>query len=124
MPVFAAFFVFFAMANAGLPGTSGFVGEFLVILGSFRVNGWFALVAGSTLILGAAYTLWMIKRVVFGPVANDKVKALQDINGRETLVLTALAAGVLVIGVFPLPLLEVVHVSVDNLLQHAVQSKL
>ena len=124
MPVFAAFFVFFAMANAGLPGTSGFVGEFLVILGSFRINGWFALVAGSTLILGAAYTLWMIKRVVFGPVANDKVKALQDINGRETLVLTALAAGVLAIGVFPLPLLEVVHVSVDNLLQHAAQSKL
>ncbi len=124
MPVFAAFFVFLAMANAGLPGTSGFVGEFLVILGSFRTNGWFAVVAGSTLVLGAAYTLWMIKRVVFGPVANDKVKALLDIKGREKVVLSVLAACVLALGVFPLPLLEVVHASVENLLHHAAQTKL
>jgi len=124
MPVFAAFFVFFAMANAGLPGTSGFVGEFLVILGSFRTNGWFAVVAGTTLVLGAAYTLWMVKRVVFGPVANDNVKALLDIKGREKVVLATLAACVLALGVFPLPLLEVVHASVENLLQHAAQTKL
>ncbi len=97
MPVFSVFFVFFAMANAGLPGTSGFVGEFLVILGSFRVNGWYAVVAGLTLVLGAAYTLWMIKRVVYGEVTNEKVKALVDVNGREKVVLGVLVVCVLAI---------------------------
>ena len=124
MPVFAFFLVFFAMANVGLPGTSGLVGEFLVILGSFRVNGWYAAVAGLTLVLGAAYTLWMIKRVVYGEMTSDKVKALVDVNGREKAVLGVLAVCVLGLGVYPMPLLEVMHSSVENLLQHAAISKL
>lgn len=124
MPVFAFFLVFFAMANVGLPGTSGFVGEFLVILGSFRVNGWYAAVAGLTLVLGAAYTLWMIKKVVYGEMTSDKVKALVDVNGREKAVLGVLAVCVLGLGVYPMPLLEVMHSTVENLLQHAAISKL
>ena len=124
MPVFSVFLVFFAMSNAGLPGTSGFVGEFLVILGSFRVNGWYAAVAGLTLVLGAAYTLWMIKRVVYGEITNEKVKTLVDVNGREKLVLGVLAVCVLGLGIYPLPLLEVMHSTVENLLQHAAVSKL
>jgi NADH-quinone oxidoreductase subunit M len=118
MPWFAAFMVFFAMSNAGLPGTSGFVGEFMVILASFRADFWFAVLAATTLIIGAAYTLWMVKRVVFGDIANDKVAALQDINGREALVLTSLAIAVLVLGLWPAPLVEVMDVSIQNLLQH------
>ena len=124
MPVFSIFLVFFAMSNAGLPGTSGFVGEFLVILGSFRVNGWYAAVAGLTLVLGAAYTLWMIKRVVYGEITNEKVKALVDVNGREKVVLGVLAVCVLGLGVYPMPLLEVMHSTVENLLEHAAVSKL
>ena len=124
MPVFSVFLVFFAMSNAGLPGTSGFVGEFLVILGSFRVNGWYAAVAGLTLVLGAAYTLWMIKRVVYGEVTNEKVKALVDVNGREKVVLGVLVVCVLGLGIYPMPLLEVMHSTVENLLQHAANSKL
>ena len=124
MPVFAFFLVFFAMANVGLPGTSGFVGEFLVILGSFRVNGWYAAVAGLTLVLGAAYTLWMIKRVVYGEMTSDKVKALVDVNRREKAGLGVLAVCVLGLGVYPMPLLEVMHSTVENLLQHAAISKL
>ena len=124
MPVFSVFLVFFAMSNAGLPGTSGFVGEFLVILGSFRVNGWYAAVAGLTLVLGAAYTLWMIKRVVYGEITNEKVKALVDVNGREKVVLGVLAVCVLGLGVYPMPLLEVMHSTVENLLEHAAVSKL
>jgi len=124
MPVFSVFLVFFAMSNAGIPGTSGFVGEFLVILGSFRVNGWYAAVAGLTLVLGAAYTLWMIKRVVYGEITNEKVKALVDVNGREKLVLGVLAVCVLGLGIYPMPLLEVMHSTVENLLQHAAISKL
>ena len=124
MPVFSVFLVFFAMSNAGLPGTSGFVGEFLVILGSFRVNGWYAAVAGLTLVLGAAYTLWMIKRVVYGEITNEKVKTLVDVNGREKFVLGVLAVCVLGLGIYPLPLLEVMHSTVENLLQHAAASKL
>ena len=124
MPVFSMFLVFFAMSNAGLPGTSGFVGEFLVILGSFRVNGWYAAVAGLTLVLGAAYTLWMIKRVVYGEITNEKVKALVDVNGREKIVLGVLAVCVLGLGVYPMPLLEVMHSTVENLLEHAAVSKL
>ena len=124
MPVFSVFLVFFAMSNAGLPGTSGFVGEFLVILGSFRVNGWYAAVAGLTLVLGAAYTLWMIKRVVYGEITNEKVKTLVDVNGREKFVLGVLAVCVLGLGIYPMPLLEVMHSTVENLLQHAAISKL
>jgi NADH-quinone oxidoreductase subunit M len=124
MPVFASFFVLFALANAGLPGTSGFVGEFLVILASFRANFWYALLAGTTLVLGAAYTLWMIKRVVFGAVANDGVAALQDLSGREFLVLALMAGGVLLIGLWPAPLVDVMSASVDKLVFQVTQSKL
>ncbi|MFP4606010.1 MAG: NADH-quinone oxidoreductase subunit M [Thiohalospira sp.] len=124
MPVFASFAVFFAMANAGLPGTSGFVGEFLVILASFKANPWFAFAAATTLILGAAYTLWMIKRVIFGRVTNDGVAELSDINAREFLLMAMLAIFVLLLGVWPAPLLEVMHASVHNLLDHVAQSKL
>ncbi|MEN8108105.1 MAG: NADH-quinone oxidoreductase subunit M [Pseudomonadota bacterium] len=124
MPVFAGFMVLFAMANSGLPGTSGFVGEFMVILASFKANPWFAFIAGSTLILGAAYSLWLVKRVIFGDVANDKVMQLQDINTREFVVLASLAAVVLLFGIWPEPLVEVMHASVDNLLLHVSASKL
>ena len=124
MPKFALFMVLFALANAGLPGTSGFVGEFLVILGSFQANGWYALAAGTTLVLGAAYTLWMVKRVVFGAAEKKEVVGLRDIALRETFFLSLLAICVLVIGVWPSPLLEVMHVSVENLLQHTAISKL
>ncbi len=124
MPVFAAFMLFFAMANAGLPGTSGFVGEFMVILASFRANFWFAFLAATTLIIGAAYTLWMVKRVIFGEVANDGVAALKDISGREFLVLGSLALAVLILGLWPAPLIEVMDVSINNLLQHVAESKI
>lgn len=124
MPVFAAFMVLFAMANSGLPGTSGFVGEFLVIMGSFQANAWFAIIAALTLIFGAAYTLWMIKRVVYGAVVSEEVAALKDVNQREIIVLGALAAMVLVVGIWPNPILEVMHVTIDNLLQQTQISKL
>ena len=124
MPHFAAFMVLFAMANVGLPGTSGFVGEFLVILASLQASFWYALLAATTLITSAGYTLWMIKRVVFGPVANDGVAGLHDINGREFLVLGLLAASVLALGLWPAPLVEVMSASVDHLVSHILQSKL
>ncbi len=124
MPVFAAFMVFFAMANAGLPGTSGFVGEFMVILASFKASFWIAFLAATTLVLGAAYTLWMIKRVVFGAVANDNVAALSDINKREFLFLALLAFAVLLLGLWPDPLVEVMHPTIDNLLNHIADPKL
>jgi NADH-quinone oxidoreductase subunit M len=124
MPVFAALFMLFAMANAGLPGTSGFVGEFLVIMGAMQVNFWFAFAAAITLIFGAAYTLWMYKRVMFGAVANPHVGELRDINAREFLVLGSLAALVLVMGIWPQPFAEVLHVSVNELLAHVSYSKL
>jgi NADH-quinone oxidoreductase subunit M len=124
MPRFAALFMFFAMANAGLPATSGFVGEFMVILGAIQVNFWYAFLAALTLIFGAAYTLWMYKRVVFGPVANDHVAALTDIDAREFLILATLAVCVLAMGVYPFPVTEVMHVSVSNLLEHVAHSKL
>jgi len=124
MPMFAAFFMLFSMANVGLPATSGFVGEFMVILGAVKVNFWWAFLAASTLIIGASYTLWMYKRVVFGAVANPQVAAMQDINGREFIVLALLAISVLGIGLYPLPLTEVMHTSVDNLLAHVSHSKL
>ncbi|MET0116901.1 MAG: NADH-quinone oxidoreductase subunit M [Sedimenticola sp.] len=124
MPLFGAFMVFFAMSNAGLPGTSGFVGEFMVIIASFHADFWFAVLAATTLIIGAAYTLWMVKRVVFGKVANSNVAALEDINNREFLVLGSLALAVLVLGVWPAPLVEVMDVSIENLLKHIAVSKL
>jgi len=124
MPTFAAFMVFFAMANAGLPGTSGFVGEFMVILASFKANFWFAFCAATTLIFGAAYTLWMVKRVVFGAINNEGVKSLTDINNREFLVLGVLALAVLIMGVWPAPLLDVMSTTVNNLLPIITHSKL
>jgi len=123
MPMFAAFFVLFAMANSGLPATSGFVGEFMVIMGAIKVNFWYAFLAASTLIFGAAYTLWMVKRVVFGAVGNDHVEHMQDISAREFLVLATLAVAVLAMGVYPKPFTEVMHVSVNNLLAHVAVSK-
>jgi NADH-quinone oxidoreductase subunit M len=123
MPKFAALMVFFALANAGLPGTSGFVGEFLVILASFKANFWYAFLAATTLVLGAAYTLWMVKRVVFGAVENDGVAALNDINGREFLVLGILALFVLGLGLWPAPLVDVMNASVENLVDHVMRSK-
>jgi NADH-quinone oxidoreductase subunit M len=124
MPKFAALFVFFAMANSGLPATSGFVGEFMVILGAIKTNFWLGFAAATTLILGAAYTLWMIKRVVYGPAGNPHVAELQDVDGREFLVLGLLALCVLLMGVYPFPFTEVMHASVDNLLKHVALSKL
>ncbi len=124
MPVFAGFSVFFAMANAGLPGTSGFVGEFMVILASFQANFWYAFLAATTLILGAAYSLWMVKRVVFGDVSNDNVAELKDVNLREFWMLAVLAIIVLAIGLWPAPLIDVLHASVEHLLTQVLQSKL
>jgi NADH-quinone oxidoreductase subunit M len=124
MPWFAAFAVLFFMANAGLPGTSGFVGEFMVILASFRANFWFAFLAGTTLVLGAAYSLWLVKRVIFGAVANGNVATLRDLDRREGLVLGTLAVVVLGLGVWPQPLVELMSASVDQLLAHIAQSKL
>jgi NADH-quinone oxidoreductase subunit M len=124
MPKFAAFMVLFAMANSGLPGTSGFVGEFLVILASFKANVWYAFLAATTLVLGAAYTLWLVKRVIFGEIANAKVAALQDLNGREFLVLGVLAGAVLLVGLWPAPLLDVMRASTEHLAQQLLVSKI
>jgi len=124
MPVFAALFMLFAMANSGLPGTSGFVGEFLVIVGAAKTNVWYAAAAATTLVFGAAYTLWMYKRVIFGAVANHHVASLSDLNGREFLVLGLLALAVLAMGVWPNPFAEVLHTSVNDLLNHVAHSKL
>jgi NADH-quinone oxidoreductase subunit M len=124
MPKFAAFMMLFAMANCGLPATSGFVGEFYVILGAVKFNFWIGAIAATTLILGAAYSLWMYKRVIFGEIANEDVRALTDINAREFIALALLAAFVLWMGVYPKPFTDVMHVSVADLLQHVQQSKL
>ena len=124
MPRFAALALFFAMANCGLPGTAGFVGEWMVILGTVKVSFWLAFAAASTLVFGAAYTLWMVKRVYFGDIANDHVRALKDINSREFLVLASLAAAVLWMGVYPRPFTDTMHVSVTALLKHVSLSKL
>jgi NADH-quinone oxidoreductase subunit M len=124
MPKFAAFMMLFAMANAGLPGTSGFVGEFLVILASVRVNFWLGFAAAITLILGAAYTLWMYKRVIFGDVANANVAKLADIGRREFWLLGVVALAVLAMGVWPKPFIDVMHTSVADLLQVVARSKL
>jgi len=124
MPVFAAFMVLFGMANAGLPGTSGFVGEFMVILSSFKAGFWIAFLASFTLILGAAYTLWLVKRVIFGDIGNSHVAELEDVSNREIIMLSLLAAAVLLLGVWPDPLTSVMHATVDNLLQHITATKL
>ncbi|HPE05898.1 MAG TPA: proton-conducting transporter membrane subunit, partial [Thauera sp.] len=124
MPKFAAFFMLFTMANSGLPATSGFVGEFMVVLGAVQYNFWIGFVAATTLILGAAYSLWMYKRVVFGKVANPHVAELEDINGREFAFLAVLAACVLAMGLYPFPFTEVMHASVNELLRHVAVSKL
>jgi NADH-quinone oxidoreductase subunit M len=124
MPIFATFAVLFALANSGLPATSGFVGEFLVIIASFRADFWYAFLAGLTLILGAAYTLWLVKRVIFGGIGNEHVAALQDVNYREFIVLGVLAVAVLLLGLWPAPLLEVMRPTVENLVQQITISKL
>ena len=124
MPVFAFFAVLFGMANAGLPGTSGFVGEFLVIVAAFKANFWYAFVAALTLILGAAYTLWLVKRVIWGDVANDGVASLKDLNGREFAVLSVLAAAVLALGVWPAPLLDAMRPTLAVLVEQLTASKL
>ena len=124
MPKFAALAMFFAMANCGLPGTSGFVGEWMVILGTVKVNFWLAALAATTLVFGAAYTLWMVKRVYFGAIANDHVRELTDINPREIMMLALLAIAVLWMGVYPKPFTDVMHVSVTELLKHVAVSKL
>ena len=124
MPVFAAFMVLFALANTGLPGTSGFVGEFMVILAAFKASFWYSFLAAVTLILGACYTLWLVKRVVFGPVTNPHVAALKDLNGREFLVLGVLAVAVLLVGVWPAPLLKIMQPTIHHLVDQALASKL
>jgi NADH-quinone oxidoreductase subunit M len=124
MPKFAAFALFFAMANCGLPGTAGFVGEWMVILGAVKFNFWIGLLSASALIFGAAYTLWMFKRVYLGPITNNDVKELTDINGREFLMLALLAAAVLYMGVYPKPFTDVMETSVADLLTHVALSKL
>jgi NADH-quinone oxidoreductase subunit M len=124
MPKFAAFAMLFAMANSGLPGTSGFVGEWMVILGTVKVNFWLAALAATTLVFGAAYTLWMVKRVYFGAIANQHVRELADIGSREFFMLALLAIAVLWMGVYPKPFTDVMHVSVTELLKHVALSKL
>jgi NADH-quinone oxidoreductase subunit M len=124
MPVFAAFFVLFAMANSGLPATSGFVGEFFVIMGAVKVNFWYAFLAGTTLVFGAAYTLWMVKRVIYGEVANGNVAALKDVGARELAFLVLLAACVLALGVYPRPLADVMNPTILELLKHVAVTKL
>ena len=124
MPKFTAFAVLFAMANCGLPGTAGFVGEWMVILGAVKVNFWLAFTAATTMVFGAAYTLWMVKRVYFGPIANDHVRTLADIDTREFVMLGLLAVAVLWMGLYPKPFTDVMHVSVTELLKHVATPKL
>ena len=124
MPIFAAFMVLFALANTGVPGTSGFVGEFLVIIASFKASFWYSFLAAVTLILGAAYTLWLVKRVVFGPIANEQVAHLQDVNGREFVVLGVLAVAVLLLGIWPAPLLKIMQPTIHHLVDQAVATKI
>ncbi|HWA37094.1 MAG TPA: NADH-quinone oxidoreductase subunit M [Burkholderiales bacterium] len=123
MPKFAALMMLFAMANCGLPATSGFVGEFMVIMGAMKANFWIAFAAATTLVFGAAYTLWMYKRVIFGAVANEHVAALQDLNPRELFVLGVLAVAVLFMGIYPLPFTEVMHGAVNELMRHVAVPK-
>jgi NADH-quinone oxidoreductase subunit M len=124
MPKFAAFAVLFAMANCGLPGTAGFIGEWMVILGAVQMNFWIGALAATALIFGAAYSLWMVKRVYFGDVANDNVRQLQDVNAREFSLLAVLAAATIAMGVYPKPFTDVMQASVTELLRHVSVSKL
>jgi NADH-quinone oxidoreductase subunit M len=124
MPIFAAFFMLFAMANAGLPATSGFIGEFMVILSAIKVNFWYAFLAATSLVTGAAYTLWMYKRVVFGNITNPHVEDMKDVSPREFSFLAALAVLILAMGIYPKPITEIMHASVNNLLAHVALSKL
>jgi NADH-quinone oxidoreductase subunit M len=124
MPVFTGLLVFFAMANCGLPATSGFVGEFMVILGALKAHFWVGTAAATTLILGAAYTLWMVKRVAYGPVIHPKIAQLTDISGREFLILASLAIAVLAMGVYPFPFTDIMHASVDHLIEQVMTTKL
>ena len=124
LTVFTALFLLFAMANAGLPATSGFIGEFMVVLGAIQFNFWTGFAAATTLILGAAYTLWMYKRVVFGDVANSHVAELSDINAREMLILGVLAICTLAMGIWPQPVTEIMHATVNQLLDHVAAGKL
>jgi NADH-quinone oxidoreductase subunit M len=124
MPRFAAFALLFAMANSGLPGTAGFVGEWMVILAAVQVNFWVGALAATTLVFGAAYTLWMVKRVYFGAVANEDVRGLADIGGREFMVLALLAVAVLWMGIHPKPVTDLMNASVAELLRHLAVSKL
>jgi len=124
MPKFAAFAVLFAMANCGLPGTAGFIGEWMVILGAVKHNFWIGALAATALIFGAAYSLWMVKRVYFGDVANDNVKALKDVNAREFTILGVLAAATIAMGVYPKPFTDVMQASVTELMRHVSVSKL
>lgn len=124
MPIFAAFMMLFAMANSGLPGTSGFVGEFMVIMGAVKTNFWVGALAATTLIFGAAYTLWMYKRVIFGTVANQEVEHLKDVNKRELVILAVLACAVLGMGLYPEPLIAVIHQAANDLIAHVAQSKI
>jgi NADH-quinone oxidoreductase subunit M len=124
MPKFAAFALLFAMANCGLPATAGFVGEWMVILGTVKYNFWLGAIAATALIFGAAYTLWMYKRVYFGAITNDHVRELKDINAREFTMLAVLAVAVIWMGVYPKPFTDVMQVSVTELLKHVATSKL
>jgi NADH-quinone oxidoreductase subunit M len=124
MPKFAVFMVLFAMANVGLPGTSGFVGEFFVILGSFQASYWLAFLAATILVFGAAYTLWLVKRVVFGAVGNENVASLSDVGAREFLILAVLAVAVLLVGIWPAPLVGAMDQTLGHLLTQVMQSKL
>jgi len=124
MPQYALLFMLFTMASVGLPGTSGFIGEWMVILGTVKAGFWLAMLAATALIFGAAYNLWMVKRVYFGAVANDNVKQLSDVNSREFWMLGLLAAATLVMGVYPKPFTDVMNASVDQLLRHVAVSKL
>ncbi len=124
MPKFTGFAVLFAMANVGLPGTSGFVGEFMVILGVVQANIWYGVLAGSTLVIGAAYTLWMVKRVFWGAVTNPEVGSLSDVNAREFSILALLAIVIVAMGLYPQPIIDVMHVTIEHLLNQALTSKL
>ncbi len=124
MPIYAAFMMLFAMANAGLPATSGFVGEFMVLMGAIEVNFWVAVIAATTMIVGAAYTLWMYKRVIFGPITNHHVEELTDVNKRELAILLILAFFVMAMGLYPEPVTHIMHTSVNDLLRHVAISKL
>ena len=124
MPIFGAFMVLFGLSNCGVPGTSGFVGEFLVIIAAFKASFWYSFLAAVTLILGAAYSLWLVKRVLYGPIANDRVAKLQDLNGREFLILATLAIAVLLVGIWPAPLLKIMQPSIHHLVDQAIAHKI